>query len=73
MQGGMRDRITEGHVEHELSLRKNTWGRSIQSVIQADGEIPGCEVCREHLIDEFRYTIFSPLKYDPEAWEERGP
>ena len=73
MQKGMHDHINEGHVEHELCVSNNTYDRSIQSVIQADDEIPGCEVYRQRLIDEFRDTVFSPLKYDPEAWKVRGP
>ena len=28
---------------------------------------------RQQLIDEFRDTVFSPLKYDPEAWKVPGP
>ena len=54
-------------------MNNNTYDRSIQSVIQADDEIPGCEVYRQRLIDEFRDTVFSALKYDPEAWKVRGP
>ena len=63
----------ESLPESERRVLNDFYKHSIQSVIQADDEHPDCARYRELIMQEFRESVFTPLKFKENRWVKRGP